>query len=379
MGYYKGSSGGRWVARVLVGGVKRSAPIGPADDDENGTGLTYSAAVKAAHGETEKMQAEMGRGTRLTLDLVRAEYLADLSGRGGNVWDAEARWAHVHEEWLARDVRTITPDDWRRWRDGLGLTPAGINRTATAIKAALAHALRQHPDLAAPEASWKTALSSISGAHRARQVVLNEADIRALIAEAGQIDADFHLLCVLAASTGARYGQLVRITVGDVQASNGRVLVPRSGKGRNGQAKKHLRVAVPVARSALGLLEPLCRGRAATEPLLMRTVTVAGGEAMRRPWGHAEQTSFMQKASRAALGRQIEFSTFRHSFICAALGRGTPVRVVAAACDTSSAMIERNYSAYILDATADLMRADQIDLGLDGQRVVPLQIAEGPP
>ena len=150
----------------------------------------------------------------------------------------------------------------------LGLTPAGTNRTKTAIKAALAHSLRQHPDLAAPEACWKTALSNIAGAHRAREVALNEADIRSLIAEAKQIDGDFYLLCVIAASTGARYGQITRMTVGDVQPDNGRVLVPRSAKGRNGQAKKNVRLPVRVQESVLDLLQPLCVGQARDRPIV---------------------------------------------------------------------------------------------------------------
>lgn len=103
-------------------------------------------------------------------------------------------------------------------------------------------------------------------------------------------------------------------------------------------------MAVPFSHAVLRLLERAAAGRPATEPLLMRAVVKTGGSVVRRAWAHSQQVPFMQRFSRAALGEEIEFGTFRHSFICGALARGTPVRLVAATCDTSSEMIERNYS-----------------------------------
>ena len=46
----------------------------------------------------------------------------------------------------------------------------------------------------------------------------------------------------------------------------------------------------------------------------------------------------------------------RHSSIVRALVAGLPVRLVAAAHDTSVEMIEAHYSAHIIDATEDLHR-----------------------
>jgi len=47
----------------------------------------------------------------------------------------------------------------------------------------------------------------------------------------------------------------------------------------------------------------------------------------------------------------------RHSSIVRALRAGIPVRIVAALHDTSSAMIEKHYAAYILDVSDDLARS----------------------
>jgi hypothetical protein len=51
----------------------------------------------------------------------------------------------------------------------------------------------------------------------------------------------------------------------------------------------------------------------------------------------------------------------RHSSVTRALKRGVPTRIVAAAHDTSVAMIEQTYSAYILDHSDALTRAAMFD------------------
>ena len=46
----------------------------------------------------------------------------------------------------------------------------------------------------------------------------------------------------------------------------------------------------------------------------------------------------------------------RHSSIVRGLRAGLPVRLVAALHDTSTAMIEKHYAAFIVDATEELAR-----------------------
>jgi hypothetical protein len=48
--------------------------------------------------------------------------------------------------------------------------------------------------------------------------------------------------------------------------------------------------------------------------------------------------------------------SLRHSSIVRGLRAGLPVRLVAAVHDTSVAMIEKHYGAFIVDATEDLLR-----------------------
>ena len=65
-----------------------------------------------------------------------------------------------------------------------------------------------------------------------------------------------------------------------------------------------------------------------------------------RPWGVI--------LNKAGLAADIVPYALRHSSIVRGLREGLPVRLVAALHDTSSAMIEKHYSAYIVDAMDEL-------------------------
>jgi hypothetical protein len=61
----------------------------------------------------------------------------------------------------------------------------------------------------------------------------------------------------------------------------------------------------------------------------------------------------------------------RHTSIVRQLRAGLPVRLVASAHDTSVAMVERHYSAWITDASDDLLRRAMVSLTTAS--VVPLR------
>ncbi|MDG4891959.1 integrase, partial [Mesorhizobium sp. WSM4887] len=78
----------------------------------------------------------------------------------------------------------------------------------------------------------------------------------------------------------------------------------------------------------------------------------------RRPWGPAYEVDNWWAATvqRAGVPADTIKYAFRHSSIVRGLKAGLPVRLVAALHDTSSEMIERHYSAFIVDATEELAR-----------------------
>jgi integrase len=66
------------------------------------------------------------------------------------------------------------------------------------------------------------------------------------------------------AATGARFSQVIRMTVADVQES--RLMIPTSAKGRG--SKSVARYAVPVGDDVIAALKPATGGRMGHEPLL---------------------------------------------------------------------------------------------------------------
>ena len=81
------------------------------------------------------------------------------------------------------------------------------------------------------------------------------------------------------AATGARFSQVARVKVSDVQTAQKRVLIPSSAKG--GSTKVRQAIAVPLGDDVLARLDHCLRGRAGHEPLLLRP---RGG-----PWQFASE------------------------------------------------------------------------------------------
>ena len=78
----------------------------------------------------------------------------------------------------------------------------------------------------------------------------------------------------------------------------------------------------------------------------------------RRAWKASEITGpFAKIVARAGLPKEVTAYALRHSSIVSQLRERMPVRLVAALHDTSSEMIEKYYSHYIVDALDDLAAA----------------------
>ena len=81
-------------------------------------------------------------------------------------------------------------------------------------------------------------------------------------------------------------------------------------------------------------------------------------------WQRADHVRpFAQAAAQAGLAGVTSIA-LRHSSIIRALLAGVPIRVVAVSHDTSVAMLERTYSAYILDHSDAVSRRALLDLAV---------------
>lgn len=218
LGYRRTKATGTWVVRVTRDGSDWTQAIGSADDKEPGPHiLTFEAAqararVIALGGEPDSDNSVQG-----TLD----RYETDLKTRGGDVNNAKRVRCHLTEKLAKRTVGSLTAGELREWRDRLAtkITRAGVMRTTNALKAALNRAADTDERITHRDA-WKVGLKALGTASEACNIILTEAQVRAIVAAAyGDSDAFGEFVDVIAV-TGARPSQVARLQGDDLQCGD---------------------------------------------------------------------------------------------------------------------------------------------------------------
>ncbi|WBU31453.1 tyrosine-type recombinase/integrase [Rhodopseudomonas palustris] len=398
-----------WIAKSVLEGQRLEERLGPADDIAAADGaLSFRAAVAAAlawgRRQTAVIEASANTGSAAAIPTVRAAVEAYSKRRDRAAGHATSSTSHLlgllptdcplgraklsHltagliDDWLGRLKRT-------RVRAGdlagvpLALSTGSLNRLLNDLRAALNDAIEKHrrqlPGHIAAEV--KAGTKTRTGSHNAREKpeglrmqLLTDPQILDLVVAAFEVDEDFGFVVLIAAATGARFSQLAKLTVADVQVHRARIMMPGSNKGR--KRRPRAPAAVPVSADVITRLQKILVGRKPLEPLLQHWVMKrAGGPGKwirerRRPWGAAAETRGLWAKTIAAAGVPTDtiMYAFRHSSIVRGLVAGLPVRLVAALHDTSIRMIEEHYSAYIVDMTEDLARRHALALPAPGCR-----------
>jgi integrase len=350
LGYRRTKDAGTWVVRVTRDGSDWTKAIGKADDYDKPDGKTI-LDYDRAQDEAKKL-ANTGKPLDdSTVAAALDRYEADLESRGGDLRGVSRVHLHLTYKLKKRLVSSLTNDDLKDWRDSLKnkMKPASVNRTITALRAALN--LASEGDRTANREAWRSGLKDIPGAGKARNVILSESDLRALIGAAYRDSDEFGLLVEVAAVTGSRPSQLLRLQGEDVQAGftdpktkkrQPRLMMPVSRKGRG--EKKIAKRPVPIPASLADRLAGVT------------------GQLLRRPDGESWERTNLPRHFEGIM-RGVKFSqpkvtmyALRHTSIVRQLLAGVPIRVVAALHDTSVKMIEQNYSEYIADHADELVR-----------------------
>ena len=211
-------------------------------------------------------------------------------------------------------------------------------------------------------------LKALPNAQTARQALLSDSDVRHVVDAAYGVDPDLGALVLTLASTGARFGQAAKITVADLQPEAGRVMVPGVGEGQGNEATALFSRACR-SRCHRTAQAPDQSGAAGMNRSCMRWIMRQIGPAT---WEHVRRAAWRRRIARcrAAGARRwrrraclrSSLMRLRHSSIVRGLRSGVPVRIVAALHDTSSSMIEKHYSAFILDAADELARRAVVPL-----------------
>lgn len=402
LGYRKGKLGGEWLVRWYLGeGKYRQERFATADDllPEDGEdvlefndAVTYAILV-ATRRRNEALMEE--RGAPITVGGAVSAYVekktSEATNSGGKPrTDIENRLKlHVLSDtkFAERRLYTITKEDLSDWISRLPpeLKASSKERIATDFKAALnfvakdsRHRLSadfrmQVKDGLAVE--WDEVPEARDGQ------ALSDEQIRTVLAAAAEVDdreqfeGDLHRMFVLLAATGARFSQIARMKVRDVQPDLGRVMVPPSRKGKS--KKKRTHVPFPVDQGTIDALLPVIVGRPMGASLLERWYSEQLPNVDGKPhWKRVERdawrtstqlNSFWDQIREitglvTAEGEPIVMYALRHSSIVRMLKQRIPTRVVAALHDTSTAMIERHYSASIVDTIDEMVAPAALSL-----------------
>lgn len=358
--YRRNRTNGSWVVKASNGhGAYWTKRLADADDYAEADGkevLTFFQAQDAAK------KLARGGGTDgdapLTVDAALTAYEADLKARSSNPYNAQWPRKHLTSVLLAKPVALLASTELQKWRDGLltKMARSTINRLSGCLCAALELAA-QHDQRIQNKRAWDVGLAALPDAQEARNVVLSDPEVRALVENAYRLDDKLGLLVDTLSITGARPSQAVRLRVADLDAHPVRpkLSMPKSAKGggRNRAKKKHERYSVPITPALATKLREAAKGRADDTPLLLQSDGTG--------WGENPGQTYHRQIDKivTAIGRdpaEVTIYALRHSSIVRMLLQNVPIRLVASLHNTSVAMIERTYSKYITEYSDDISR-----------------------
>jgi len=397
LGYRRGKRGGVWVVRWYVGGAYRQQTLGTADDEIQEGTLDYNTAVRSARDvvEAERRKArQAAAGPTLTVREAVEAYIAardarDTSRKGRAIRsDASSRLSRYvvgkpqsgkRKEVSATAlseiaVADLSESDLLGWRAALptDLKTATKQRLVNDLKAALNEAYATNRSRLPAELpgivkhglrAMRDESDDADDVARENQI-LSDSQVSRLIGAAWEIDAeqdwdgDLYRLIIVLAATGARFSQVARLRVRDLQSDKGRLMIPSSRKGKG---VKDVIKPVPIGPDVLEALLPAIAGRKKDDPLLERwqRKQAAGGIQWHRvgrgPWKSASEINRAWAAVRKRTGMaEVIPYAFRHSSVVRGIRANLPIRLVAAMHDTSVAMIERHYGRHIADGLDEL-------------------------
>jgi integrase len=254
LGYRKPKRGpGRWIAKIVADGGRIEERLGDADDEGSKAGaLAYAAAVAHALDWGQRQYPLIvernASGAASVVPTVKTAVEAYITKReqrgkrtGGNARSRLTLHVLSDAKFSATKLAKLRSSTIESWRAKLpaDMKPASVNRLLSDLRAALNAAIEKHrrelPGSTAIEI--KVGTRALSVEDEARYQLLTAKQVQAIVKAARAVDEDFGRLVLLAAATGARFSQLIRVKVGDVQRNRLRVLVPSSAKGRSGKRR----------------------------------------------------------------------------------------------------------------------------------------------
>lgn len=363
--YRRGSanSNGTWSVRIRDSkGRYALRALGFADDFLPADGervLTYRQANTAAIAEGER-----GPAPAYTVAEAAADYLAWFRDNRKSIEATEATIkAHILPAFAARAVASLTTDDLKAWRDRLaranarkrtgmgkaqahkaaadGLTSeqrdeakrarrATANRILAVLKAILNKAFEDGK--ARDDAEWRR-VKPFPKVDVPRVRFLTESEAVRLV---NACSAEFRPLLRAALLTGARYGELARMTVGNFNPTTAQVFIAPSKSGKS----RH----IPLNAAGIALFAVLTTGRASDAPMFARTDGA--------PWGkNHQQRPLAEACKRAKITPALRFHEARHSYASVLAQAGADLLTISKLLGHADTRVTSRHYAHLCDRT----------------------------
>lgn len=329
LGFRRTEFGGTWIARLHdVDKRHRYHSIGVLSVD-----LDHEAARKAALAWKRNVDAGVKVVDVETVADACREYVQDREKQKGpaTAHDADLRFRRtIYDDPIGRlPLARITQKRIEEWRDALAvgsgdvkpLSPASLNRTLTALKAALNYAMSRR--YVSPERAIEWGMVKPFRVDNRRDLFLDLTQRRALLQHANGGARDLIEAVML---TGARAGELTSAKRSQFDARTASMtFIGKTGKR-----------SVPLSPSVVMLFKRLAQGKLPTANLFTRDDG--------KPWGVSDWDGLVRGAAFSAqLPSGVCLYTLRHSFITEAITGGLSPLDVARIVGTSLVMIDKHY------------------------------------
>jgi hypothetical protein len=232
--------------------------------------------------------------------------------------------ATIYDDALGkRPLLKVRASLFNQWRDRQTGTPATKERKWRYVRAAINCAMRNRHIPAALIQEWRDVRPLKGHAGKRRELFLDLAQRRALLAAAkGNVRHLIEAVILI----GARAGELTSARRSQFDAR----LKTLSLTGKTGTR------TIPLSEAALAFFEQLAKSKLPAAYLFVRDDGL--------PWAHSDWDRLVRDAAREAdLPSGTHLYALRHSFISQYLNDGLNTLDVARLCGTSLQMIEKNY------------------------------------
>jgi integrase len=372
IGYRKPKTGaGKWVVRQYAGNRKYEVETldGSADDFSDADGvkiLNFSQAqAKARELMVARAHKAAGKTGPVTVKQAVDAYIDFLeTNRKSADFSRYAADAFILPEFGETDIEALTTDELRAWHVKLAKTSARVrtkkgepqrfkddeedperdrkrkataNRILTVLKAALNRFWRD--EKVASDSAWRR-VEPFEGVDAARVRYLELAEATRLLNTSA---ADFRRIARAALETGARYGELCRMTVADFNPDSGTLAVRQSKSTKS----RH----IVLTEEGAAFLRSITAGLPGSRRLFLKE----SGD----PWKKDHQKEPMLEANkRAKIDPPIGFHILRHTWASHAVMNGMPLLVVAKNLGhKDTRMVEKHYGHLAPSYVTDAIRA----------------------